>query len=284
MSFSHTTHTKFSDPKSFEPIVGGWSLEPHPMSEAISGFVFHLGSEECQNEFDPGIHLVDLRARGVCDILSRVCTGDDGLPERKLAGVCRDFALLAVSSFRCRGIPARLRVGFADYFKDGFWEDHWLCEYYMNGRWRLLDVEVAADTSISSIRFDPADVPLNRFLFASDAWLQIEAGKVSSGIFGVSRLNLCGEWFVAASVFRDAAALCGIELKPWDYWGSNAHFEIGSREASAECRKAAGQLARKITESARLETDQSLVNFAEWLPQDFVTSFPEGDPERVMLI
>lgn len=41
---------------------------------------------------------------------------------------CRDYALMLCSIFRHRNLPARVRRGFAAYFNDGPWEDHWICE------------------------------------------------------------------------------------------------------------------------------------------------------------
>ena len=54
-----------------------------------------------------------------------------------LYGTCHDFALLAVSALRERGIPARLRVGFASYFR----ADHWVCEHRCSGHWAILDAQ-----------------------------------------------------------------------------------------------------------------------------------------------
>jgi hypothetical protein len=49
--------------------------------------------------------------------------------DRRAIGTCRDFALMLCSILRGKGVPSRLRCGFAAYFGSG-WEDHWVCEYW----------------------------------------------------------------------------------------------------------------------------------------------------------
>ena len=39
-------------------------------------------------------------------------------------------------------------------------------------------------------------------------------------MFGISFADLYGEWFMAASVIRDLAALNKVETLPWDVWGA----------------------------------------------------------------
>ncbi|MGI9502355.1 MAG: transglutaminase domain-containing protein [Geminicoccaceae bacterium] len=120
----------------------------------------------------------------------------------RVGAVCRDFALLAVSAFRSRGVPARLRVGFADYFTEGCFEDHWLCEWRDDDRWRRLDVEVAAGAAPSCIPFDPTDVPHDRFGTAAEAWATTRRRPEDAERYGVSALELAGHWFIVGSVYR----------------------------------------------------------------------------------
>jgi hypothetical protein len=82
--------------------------------------------------------------RSAAEILAAVLARDGRTldqrrpPGRRVIGNCRNYALLACAILRHHRIPARLRVGFADYFTPDFWEDHWVCEYYDGGAWRLL--------------------------------------------------------------------------------------------------------------------------------------------------
>ena len=64
-------------------------------------------------------------------------------PEQRLLCLCRHFALLAVAVCREWRVPARLRVGFADYFTPGFREDHWVAEIWTaEAGWRLADTQL----------------------------------------------------------------------------------------------------------------------------------------------
>ena len=54
------------------------------------------------------------------------------------AGVCRDFAHLAITICRALGIPARMVVGYVEIEK--FSPDfHAICEVYLEGGWVLFD-------------------------------------------------------------------------------------------------------------------------------------------------
>jgi hypothetical protein len=43
-----------------------------------------------------------------------------------------------------QGKPARARCGFGRYFKAGWYEDHWICEYWNDeqGRWIMVDAQL----------------------------------------------------------------------------------------------------------------------------------------------
>ncbi|MCR5858986.1 transglutaminase-like domain-containing protein [Mesorhizobium sp. J428] len=197
----------------------------------------------------------------------------------KVGGVCRDFAILAFSTFRERGIPARLRVGFADHLVPGRWEDHWLCEWYDGERWKRLDVEFAA---VHGISFDTLDVPRERFLTASEAWFRIQGMPEIASQFGVSSLDLGGEWFVAGSLFREIAALRGLELKPWNYWGLSEEpfLRFGRMVARGVGPTRPARLRLK---GADVDRDGEPEAVADWPLPEQVISFPYSEPVAVVL-
>ncbi|GII86521.1 hypothetical protein Ssi03_45110 [Sphaerisporangium siamense] len=144
-------------------------------------------------------------------------------PAMRVAGNCRHFAVLMVAMLRARGVPARARCGFASYFVDGAFEDHWVCEYWNAGRrqWVLVDPQIDdLQLGMFPIDFDVADVPRDRFLTAGDAWLQCRAGALDPARFGLSAINETGDWWIAGNLMRDTAALLSVELLPWDVWGA----------------------------------------------------------------
>jgi hypothetical protein len=139
-------------------------------------------------------------------------------PDRRAIGTCRDFALLLCSFLRGKGVPSRVRCGFAAYFGNG-WEDHWVCEYWdQNTRtWRLSDPQL--DELLKArlqIGFDPRDVPRQSFVTAGQAWLDCRAEKSDPSRFGHG--DVSGPWFVKVNVFRDHHVLNGRVTSAWDGW------------------------------------------------------------------
>lgn len=122
-------------------------------------------------------------------------------------------------------------MGFATYFVPGFYEDHWLCEYWDGEAWRLLDAELGEEAvaTLYAIDFAASDVPRDRFLAAGDVWHGLRRGTIDTETCGVSFVPaIRGAWFVGASLLRDLAALNARELLPWDYWGLARSFRPGT--------------------------------------------------------
>ena len=142
-------------------------------------------------------------------------------PKERVIGVCHHFALLLTGILRVKGIPARMRYGFGDYFNPGFYEDHSLCEYWNSHqkRWVLVDPQFDEHWIKSlHIQHDILDVPREHFLVAADAWRRCRAGELDASKFGIFNGDLRGLWFVAGSLIRDVAALNKIEMLQWDTW------------------------------------------------------------------
>jgi hypothetical protein len=142
-------------------------------------------------------------------------------PAERIATNCRGFSVMAVALFRAHGVPARARCGFGAYFKPGWYEDHWVAEYFDGGRWKLLDAQIdELQRDIVKPDFDLTDVPRDRFVIAGDAWRRTRDGELDPDRFGLTVLNEAGAWWIAANLMRDAAALDGLELLCWDIWGA----------------------------------------------------------------
>ncbi|MEV6412980.1 transglutaminase domain-containing protein [Kribbella sp. NPDC051718] len=144
-------------------------------------------------------------------------------PTGRIAGNCWHFVVLLVAALRVHGTPARARCGFAGYFNEGRFEDHWVCEYWHaeEQRWVLVDAQVdAMQRSLFEIDFDHLDVPRDQFLVAGEAWARCRAGTADPEAFGLSITGRFGEWYVAANLMRDAVALQRQEVLPDDTWGA----------------------------------------------------------------
>lgn len=161
------------------------------------------------------------------DLLGAIVSRDDRpldvarAPAGRIATNCRGFTVLAVALLRAKGIPARARCGFGAYFTDGWFEDHWVAEFWDGSRWRLADAQIdEVQQGRLRIDFDLTDVPHDRFVIAGDGWRRVRAGQADPDRFGLSFIPEAGDWWIAANLMRDAAALDGVELLPWDRWGA----------------------------------------------------------------
>jgi len=144
--------------------------------------------------------------------------------EKRVASRCRGFVLFMVGVLRAQGIPARARCGFGTYFRSGYFEDHWVCEYwdYVDDRWKFADPQFDAVWADKlTIDHDVADVPRDRFIVAADCWEMCRNGSADPDRFGVSFVGLHGLWFVAGTLVREIAALAKEEMLPWDTWGAH---------------------------------------------------------------
>lgn len=142
-------------------------------------------------------------------------------PKHRLVGRCHHYTRLAVELLRATGVPARARCGFGAYFNPPRFEDHWICEYWDAGRWRLMDAQFDDEWQRRlNLPFDAIDVPRDQFLVAADAWQACRSGRVDAELFGISFVSLAGLWYVAGNLVRDAAALNRAQMLPWDFWGA----------------------------------------------------------------
>ena len=67
-------------------------------------------------------------------------------PEKRVIGCCREFATLFCAILRHKGVPARSRCGFATYFTPpGYYDDHWICEYWDSDEERWVKVDPQLD-------------------------------------------------------------------------------------------------------------------------------------------
>jgi hypothetical protein len=71
------------------------------------------------------------------------------------------------------------------------------------------------------IRFDPADLPRDRFFLAGRAWLAGRRDTEAAQSFGLDPATT-GASYVRGQLLRDLAALNRAEVGPWDAWGLGA--------------------------------------------------------------
>ncbi|WP_310539911.1 transglutaminase-like domain-containing protein [Phenylobacterium sp.] len=179
-------------------------------------------------------------------------------PEHRVVGVCRHFATLFAAVMRRKGIPARVRCGFANYFQPGKHLDHWVGEYWGGARWVLVDAQVDdLQRKLFNLTLDPLDVPRDRFLVGGDAWRACRQGADPMG-FGIAGTEMWGLVEVYGDIFQDLAALQNIELLPWGWYGL-ATDEAGMEETD---------LIDRLADISSRADEPAMVELAELLAAD----------------
>jgi hypothetical protein len=237
--------THWSDPGAYLAQLKELPSEPAALADALEEFVIHHAVARQIGFPVPATAEGDRSLRLSSRLLETVIQRDPrplaihrDLPDY-LYVTCRDFALLAISALRAHGVPARLRAGFASYFKKGYWEDHYVCEYQRDGQWAMLDAQLGRRAREGMrITFDIANVPATGFRSAASVWRAVRNGEIDAATCGLSYAGIVGEWWIASSVIRDAAALAGTECLPWDNWGPTIAFR--------ETRSVTDEQARNI--------------------------------------
>lgn len=132
----------------------------------------------------------------------------DRAVENKLIITCRAVAILMATVLKTRGIPARVRAGYAPYIRQDRPETHWITQYWHapEERWITID----ADTSLEKRPFDPFDMPPGTFDFAAHAWLAVREGRQDANIYAIDGLNALEN--LATQVFFDFHSLMNNEI------------------------------------------------------------------------
>lgn len=141
-------------------------------------------------------------------------------PAERLVLSCRFHAMLLVSVMKSRGVPARVRVGFAGYIapESGKHFDHWIAEIWneREGRWMSVD----ADTQ---------RVDFNDFEVVWDVWQGTRKGEVYPQQYGVH--IWWGPGYILGNLCHDLYACLNHELI---YWEGPELFHRDAEQLSAE--------------------------------------------------
>ena len=125
----------------------------------------------------------------------------DRKPEDRLVLICRHNAILLASILKYRGIPARVRAGYATYIIPDFHTNHAICEVWNENknRWMLVD------PSMNMIDFSR-----DKFDFSNDAWLQMQKKEIDPNLYGMPG-QYPGVVSIIAIVCTDLASILGTE-------------------------------------------------------------------------
>ena len=211
----------------FEDEVEGLPHDVAVIARTVQGLLIQEGLIGAYGVSLPAERIAEKQLHSSVAILARAMSLDSQaivnprVPERRVVGVCRHFATLFVAIMRQKGVPARVRCGFANYFAARKHVDHWVGEYWnaIEGRWVLVDAQIDdRQCELFRMTFDRLDVPRDRFLVAGDAWRACRNGA-DPMTFGVAGTEMWGLVEVYGDLFQDLAALQNIELLPWGWYG-----------------------------------------------------------------
>ncbi len=214
----------YSDPGPHTTLFDAMPSDPDGISAVIRNLVVHY--REVGFDFPPDrlaeidLRWIDRRLDADQRRFGTPLTAPRPASER-VVGCCRDFSLTAVAALRHKGIPARTRIGFADYFAPDWHVDHVIVEYWNGDRWVFTDPEV---DPAGSYGLDPTDMPRLTadapFLTSAQVWTAFRRGEIDDQKFGVDpTLPMRGGWFLHAYVIHELAHRQRNELLLWDVWG-----------------------------------------------------------------
>ena len=168
MNFDHYNRPiAMSDPGRHAALFEELPRDAGALAKIVQGLLIHQHIAPAYGVMLSRDQQAQSHVRAVENILGDIVTRD-GRPlsvaratnERQVC-VCRHFTLFHVAMLRTQGIPARARCGFGAYFEKGKYLDHWVTEYWNEGKksWVLFDSQIDnRQREIFRIGFDTADV------------------------------------------------------------------------------------------------------------------------------
>jgi len=179
-----------------------------------------------------------------------------------------------VAFLRAGGLPARSRCGFGSYFNPGWFEDHWVTEYWnaTHNRWQMVDAQLDATwQQMISFTGDPLAITATEFVSAGHAWKAWRNGDLDAGRCGLSAIDEHGAHWIAGNLRLDLASLNKEEMLPWDVWGtrwgaderpSDAQLDLfdSVAEVTDDPNVQIGELRSRYESSEELRMDGTVFN------------------------
>ncbi len=101
---------------------------------------------------------------------------EDRKVEDKLVVTCRYVAVLMASILKSKGIPCRVRSGFAPYFFETS-GDHWINQYWNKEEKRWITID--ADGFFDFLSFNQYDIPEEKFDWAAKVWIGLRNNELN---------------------------------------------------------------------------------------------------------
>lgn len=219
----YSSQSVMTDPGKYVQLYDDLPNDIPELCQVVQGLLIHVYHAQRYGVTLSSERKEEVDIRRVEEILERIVELDNSSlarprePRNRVVGNCRDFTVLICSFLRHNGIPARARSGFRTYFTPGFYEDHWICEYWSQSRKRWIQVDAQLDSIQKrdfALDFDSLDLPKGKFLYAGTVYRLCMEGEIDPDKCGIN--DLSGLWFVRGNLIRDLMALNKMEVLPWD--------------------------------------------------------------------
>jgi len=198
----------YTDPGEYEQMYADLPQSLTEICKVIKSQLIHpVADLPMYNELiPPERSYEDLKYPTVQTILAGLKTyNPDGLifdrkPADRLVVSCRYHAILLASILKHRGIPVRIRYGFATYLFPEYHIYHVICEVWNDNekRWMLIDPDRQM-----------IDFPSQQFEFAGDVWIKYQQGKIDPNTYGIP--NWWGPHPILDVLCHDLASILGNE-------------------------------------------------------------------------
>jgi hypothetical protein len=222
----YSTHSFITHPHQFASQLDTIPNDIASICKVVQGWVYHYFAHEQFFGFKPPQErMPEVDTRYAVRMLTRLAEMDERpiienrTPENRILGCCRDFSVLFTSICRHKGMVARTRSGFANYFIPDYYIDHVMVEVWdeADGRWIRVDPQIAAGV----FPFDVQDMPSDKFILAGRAWQMCREEGANPDLFGLGPDgpdDAKGWSFIQSRLLQDVAALNKQEMLCWDEW------------------------------------------------------------------
>lgn len=222
----YSTQSAITDPSNYRQLFDRLPNDIPSICRVVQGLFIHMFLTESY-----GVKLSDerreeLNLRCISRQIERMLKFDNSdlsiarVPKNKLFGCCRDFAAFTAAILRHKGIPARVRYGYADYLPPvNHYEAHVVCQYWNADEMRWMTVDAQIDDlqrKLFNITFNTQNIQKGKFLSGGRAWQMCRKEKADSAKFGISTFFGLGN--IRYSLILDLLGLNKIELVPGDSW------------------------------------------------------------------
>ncbi len=212
----YKNYSKYTNPGKYDYLFEKLSDSLQDLCELIKcQFIHPVDLEPYKNLIPENRHYEDRKFPSAEKLLAGLLALDtNGLsferkPENRLVVTCRYHSILFASILKSRGIPVRLRYGFAPYLAPGtdLHISHAICEVWneKTKRWMYVDPDRKM-----------VDFPRGEFETGNEAWIKFRNGEIEDpNKYGVP--DTWGEIMILGTIYQDFLCVLGYEPLYWEY-------------------------------------------------------------------